>query len=339
MPGVFELKVPVDIYLGNGKPQREQIHVTERDQTFRFKVSAEPRLIVFDPERMLLAERTEDRTEEQSAFAFYNAPRFMDRFEALQALAESESDISKDVFKAALRDTFWVIRAIGLEQLGEGEFDADVVALLRQQAAQDKHSYVRASAFAKLTEIADTESVAIAKTAIEKDQAYGVIAGALRLLNTLDNESALVYAQKLEKEANADILEVVGDIYIASGDAKYLSFFDNKIKDADGPAAFTLFSGYASLVLNGDDASLKTATDKFQGVATDMSNTPWRRVAAARAMVEMRSALLQQSNAEADEDVKARLTEKIEALARALESVKAAETDPDIKSIYDQLIR
>ena len=54
----------------------------------------------------------------------------------------------------------------------------------------------------------------IAKTVIEKDQAYSVISAALDLVNELKPELAQEYAKKLENETSPEIIEMVGDIYI-----------------------------------------------------------------------------------------------------------------------------
>lgn len=339
MPPIFELRTDVDIYTGNGAPRREPVHVTEREQTFRFKVDQKPMLMNFDPEREILAERTENKSPEEYIYQFSHAPRFMDRFEAIQALGENESEEAREVVKAALRDTFWVFKAIALDNLQESELEGPVIGNIRQLATSDKNSQVRAAAFVKLTEVSDTESTAIAKQAIAKDPAYPVVANALRLLHQVDEQAALESAKSLENETNSDIIEVVGDIYISSEDPKYLPFFENKLNDVDGPAAFSFLSGYQTLASAGDQTTREKALGNLKSLAMNMGSSPWRRVAAVRGMVEMRTTLQQKANDEMDENAKEVLNKEIETIQQALEAAKEAETNPDIKSIYDQLIR
>ena len=66
MPAIFQLPVAVDIYLeGEDEPTRHLVMVDQREQVLRFPVAAEPKLVIFDAEHMLLAAKDENFTDDQ----------------------------------------------------------------------------------------------------------------------------------------------------------------------------------------------------------------------------------------------------------------------------------
>jgi len=113
-PAIFQLPIGIDIYETAGKPTRQQVMMTQRKQTFTFPVNQEPALINVDGDKVLLAERTDNKDEAAYIFQYYNAPNLMDRFEAVQFLQESNSVEAKKVKRAALKDDFWFIRNLSI---------------------------------------------------------------------------------------------------------------------------------------------------------------------------------------------------------------------------------
>ncbi|NUQ22580.1 MAG: alanyl aminopeptidase [Saprospiraceae bacterium] len=338
MPAVFELPVAIDLYFTDGSSKRIQEIMMQREQTFSYKVDRQPAFIIFDAERVILAERKDNKTEAEMVWQYKYGPRFLDRMEALMSVLEGENKDSRSVVKAALKDPFWVLRAASMENLLEEDMDENTVALVRQMAAGDPHSQVRNMAYNKLMEIGDTEAVAIAKTTMQKEQSYYVLATALRLLNQLDKESALPLARQFEKEENSDMLDAVGEVYLSSGDAQYMPFFESRLDKVDGMSAFTFFSGYQSLAVSGSPEVIVAAIDKLKSVGVDMNKTIWQRVAAVRALVEMRGEFLRRSNAEDNDAVKQEIAGQLALVKTALDAAKAVETNADILGIYDQLI-
>ncbi|MDZ4682685.1 MAG: M1 family aminopeptidase [Saprospiraceae bacterium] len=333
MRAAFELPVAIDIYLGSGKPERHNVRVNERAQMFTFEVPERPKLMVFDAEHTLLGVLEDNKTEDELAFQYLNAPKLYDRYEAVQLLAYTETETAKKVFKAALKDKFWGIRLSAIE-LAESEAEADL-ALLRQMAESDPHSAVRASAFLKLSELEDTGAVTFAKRAIGKDSSYTVISSALELLNTQDKAAALEAAQGLEKETNSDILGAVATMYAESEDLKYLPFFERNMEIVDGFGAISFFSGYGKLATSGSAATGEQVIAKLKAIAINMKQSPWRRVAATRTLFEMKMDYAEKIM-EARDGEKTALENLVSGIAKMLEDIKSVETEPQIKSLYEQ---
>ena len=247
MPAIFQLPVAVDIYTETGEePLRKQILVDKREQTFSFQAQEKPALMVFDAEHMLLAQVQDNKTEEDLIFQFYNAPRFFDRYQAIQLLRGSERPEVKAMYAKALKDPFWVIRGFAISELGT-ELEENTRNNIRSMALKDPHSQVRAMAFEKLMELEDNSAMEEAKKAITNDSAYIVMGAALQYLSQFDKAVAFEYARNLENEEAEDLLLAVGELYADSGDPQHLSFFEKNLNNLSGFSAIYFLDAYQLL--------------------------------------------------------------------------------------------
>ena len=114
----------------------------------------------------------------------------------------------------------------------------------------------------------------------------------------------------------------------ATGDPKYNSFFASKLKKVNGYQALSFYDKYAQLVMKSGGKSIDEAVIQFQGIATDMGQSGWRRFGATKALSEMGDSLADQTDAAAQQ--------QFERVRTAIDAIKAAETDPQLKGIYEQ---
>lgn len=336
-PAIFQVPAAIDIYTGDGKPTRHQVRVTEREQTFTFPMAQKPNLMIFDADRALLCQREDEKTDEDFIFQYKVGPKFLDRYEALQKLAYSTSPAAKAVFKDALNDKFWVIRAIAINYV-EDNTDPVVMQRVREMAANDPRSQVRGVALDKLAELEDEGALAAAKKAIEQDSSYTVIASGLQALVVIDQETALTYAQKLENEDNGEILASVSSIYAQSGDAKYMPFFEKNFSAIDGYDALNFIESYQMLAAETEFATAMGAMENLQKMATNMDQSLWRRFGATRSLNQMRNYYNDLAKEESDEARKATLKQNVEKISKMIEDIKKVETNDQLQSLYSQLI-
>jgi aminopeptidase N len=333
MPPIFELRTTVDIYTADGKSTSYPIHVTEREQTFTFPVSEKPALMNFDPTRSLLAIRQDNKSDEELLFQFHHAPRFLDRFEAMQKLGENGGEEVEKMLLEGLKDPFWVIRAMSLQNITP---DENTLPTIRKMATDDARSEVRANAFARLAENGDASAVEMAKKAIDNDPAYPVVAAALSLINDVQPELAQEYAKKLEEANNPDILEMVGDIYIASGNAEHLAFFEEKMNNVDGFQAINFIDSYQALAVETDVETAAGVAKKLEAMALDGGQSQWKRFGATRAITQMKQAFMEKMSA-LPEAEKAPLQTQIKSLDVMFKNILDKEEDPQMKSLYMRL--
>lgn len=333
-PAIFEIPTTIDIYTANGK-ESHKVRVTKREQTFTFDAPQRPKLMIFDADKTLLAQKQETKETADYVYQYRNAPKFLDRYEALQNLAYAETPERTAIFREALKDNYWVIRAIAIDFI-EDNTDANSVSTLQTLAKNDPHSSVRAAAIDKLATLEDPKATELAKEAISNDKAYPVISAALQALITLDETVALEYAEKLENEKSDDIKAAVSSIYANSGDAKYMPYFEKNFNDIDGFSAVSFIESYQQLAATADANTAITAMGKLKNMATDMSQSLWRRFGATRAIDAMRT-LYQEQADNAEEAERATYTENISKLSAMLNEIVAKETDSQLKALYSQM--
>ncbi len=330
MPPIFVLPVAIDIYLNDSTVQRHQVRIDQRKQTFRFQVGARPRLINFDADKALLCVKTENKTADEYVFQYYHGKRWRDRFEALSALAGSDTPDAEGVFRAALRDPEPSLRTMAIDLVPKDEQSLEYIARL---AADDPSIQVRVAAFGVLGRSGQAAYATVAKEAIQTAHAYRVVGAALQALAELAPQEALAYAKTLEAEDSPFIIGTIGELYALSGDPQYLPFFEKQMDHIDGFGIINFLDQYASLAAQSDvDTAIATA-QKLKAIATDASASPWRRFAATRGINTMHAILRERMRSAASDD-KAALQATDEALLLMIEQIKQQEASPQLKTLY-----
>ena len=335
-PAIFQLPVNVDIYDANGKRTTENIWIDQRIQDFSFQLNGKPALVNFDADKALLAEIEYEKSLDELIFQYQNGPKFYDRFEALNGLRSSDGQEAQEALNSALGDAFWAIRGLALNACDSSEA---VIVKLRELGADDSHSYVRSLALDKLSELGDTTAAAkaIAIQALEKDSAYHVIASGLYLLYMIDESEALAYADKMQDEKNQGIVELLELLFSETGDPKYLPFFEKNLDEVDGYSALSFIGSYQNLatIVGGEKAAI--AANKLDAIASDLSQSPWRRVASTKSLHDMRNTFKEKVQILSDTNAQDQLNVKIKEIDTMIERIKALETDEQIKALYDQM--
>lgn len=333
MPAIFELPTAIDIYMpGQDKPMRKEIRVNQREQTFRFPVSGQPALMIFDPERSILAEWDDQKTDEQLVYQFQHAPRFLDRYQALTEMSEAEMQ-KESILGQALKDDFFGIRLIALESINPyADLAASIKAQLYVLAEKDPHSEVRATALEFVAGLeGDTRALSIAKKAIDAE-AYNVVAAGLSATYDLSKEEGLKAADKLKKSENESIISALGGIYNKEGDIEKLSYFETHLKDVDGYSALDFYDAYTELAGSTRKAApLNRVIESLEGVGTDMGQSPWRRIAAMQSLSTIKNNVMEDAAKEGSE-----LAPVLEKTKAAIANMKEKETNAQLKAIYEQ---
>jgi aminopeptidase N len=105
---IFRLPTNIATYDANGKKTVYPVTIATQDTTFSLATTARPALVNFDANKVLLCEKTENKTVANYIFQYQNAANFVDRLEALTALSVVENQAPEqkkavtEVFKQAL---------------------------------------------------------------------------------------------------------------------------------------------------------------------------------------------------------------------------------------------
>ncbi len=323
---VYQLPLAIDVYAANGTKQRFNVTTNKRKETFVFDVKTAPKLVNVDAARVTLWEADYEKTAEELAFQYANAPLLLDREEAIQGLGNKfvESPEAKTTFQSALNDNHSSIRltAVNLADISKPE----VATKLENMAVSDKYSGVRGLAMGRLAQTNDKKYATVAKQLLDKEQAYPVISDALQSLYLLDKEQALTYIPKLEKEENSSISSALANIYSENPKVEYLPFFEKRMSKVNGYDAISLIGSYGQMIVGLDDATQAKGIAKLRAMALDQAISSWQRYGAAKGLVDMKPVYKSLNN-----------TGKMQEITAIVKEIKEKETNKQLKAVYEML--
>jgi aminopeptidase N len=334
MRPVFQIPTQVRLVYEDGSSEDRDIWVKERTQTFRFEVKEKPALMIFDPRRSLLCVVEEDNTPVEAYITQYEvSPSLFGRLDALRALRQAEKPELRNIASKALKDKFWALRGISLNLIEAP--DPIEMKTIRDMAAEDPHSSIRASAFEKLIELQDKGAKQQAMTAIQRDSSEAVIASALYYLSEVDSAMALRYADQLKDTESMFILNTVAEMYVISGDTQFLPFFENRleVEDMQGFAAVNFYDLYKSLLLQADMSTIEEGIQKLNAIATGSDQPQLRKAAGTISLFRMKEDL-KEGATPLQAEVAAQKENLLEKLRNTLRTIKDRETDDTLLSIY-----
>ena len=209
-----------------------------------------------------------------------------------------------------------------------------IAATIEKMATNDKHSSVRSAALGMLAKTGEEKYISVAKTAIEKDQAYPVVAAGLNALLQLDEAAALALAETMTSDKN--LLGAVSDVYAAKPKAEYRQFFEDNWDEVDGYPAISYFQNYTKILMElREDTDVKSAIGNLEKISMDQSGTsPWKRFAATKSLNDLRE--FYRGGDETDLSRKALMETNVIAITDMIQRIKAAETNNQLKAIYNQ---
>ncbi|SEP73766.1 M1 family aminopeptidase [Neolewinella agarilytica] len=324
VPAIFRIPVEVDIYTnGSTTPNRQIITVDQRKQTFTFDSPVKPDVVIFDPNHQLLAQFNYIKSAEELAAQFKAAPNLIDRYLVLQRLStKEESDAKTQTLTAALKDPFHAVRGLAMRTISEPT--PDQIALVRMLAEGDPHSAVRAAAIEMFAEVGGDNVKTVAESALNAEP-YPVVAAGLQALVSVDPKAAAAAASQLESIENDDIAGALAELYAGLGDVSKLPYFEKRMNEVDGYGALNLMDGYRNLLAKGSPDQMAAGVAKLKSLGLDQGGSPWRRLAATKAINDIRESLKKAGAA----------NPMIEQLKIMIDEIKAKETVSDLRQIYE----
>jgi len=210
----FQLPFAVDIYAGGSK-QRYKVWMRDKADTLTFHVAQKPDLVNVDGDKILLAQKTDNKTIEEYAYQFAHAGLFMDRHEAIDAAAKDQKNkTAQQILIAGLRDKYYRIRAKDIDVLNMNNDDIHNAALpvLTSLAQNDPNTLVRAEAIKKLGNLKAPGNMGLFEQALNS-QSYAVQGAALSAIGKLDKEKAVKLAHGLQGDSNDELSEAIVRLY------------------------------------------------------------------------------------------------------------------------------
>lgn len=275
---LFKIPMYIDFYV-NGKVDRRKIIAEKADEVFEFDMPVKPDLVNVDGEKMLLCTKNESKSIKEWAFQYYNAPLYLDRYEALAELSKTAKDsLATQVIITALNDKFWGIRSVvisALKDIQPGR-EKEIKQKLVLLATVDEKSIVRSTAIDFLSEnYKDEDLFPLYKNALN-DKAYSVLSSALSAVAKTDPQEALKFAKLYESEKNMDILFAIADLYAKDGSDENNDFFITASDKFNGFSKIGFISEYVLFLKNvKKEETVISGVELLAGVAKDENLNKW----------------------------------------------------------------
>jgi aminopeptidase N len=217
---VFRLPIAIDVYNGS-KKTRHNVWVQNQTDTFSFAYTTRPELVNVDADKILLAEKKDNKTLDNYVHQYKYAGNYLDRREAIDfASRNQDNPKALDMLKAAVKDKFHGLRSFTLTKL---DFKKEPVktgmeTVVADIAKSDVHPIPRATAIGLLANYDKPEYQDLFMKSLN-DSSYSVSGFALEALNKTDKTKALEATKKFIKTpANGKLMNTMAIILIQNGD-------------------------------------------------------------------------------------------------------------------------
>ena len=275
---LYKLPVYVDLYFGDGAAKtvkREKITVTQVSEEFVLSADKKPLLVNFDGEKQLLCIKNENKTTDEYVYQYKNAPKYLDRLEAINQFKDAgiSNAAVYETAKLALNDKMGDLRtkAIKLFEEADAAKLTEIKPLLVKLAQSDEKTKVRAEAISFLAKHykGDADVKTIYTNALS-EKSYAVIGAGLEALAKENPQAAMQKAKDLENEDSDNIRFTIMDLYASNGDDKNNDFFVKQKDNFGGFEAIGFVNNYGQFLkhCNKDEtilsgaAIIKTYTEK-----------------------------------------------------------------------------
>jgi aminopeptidase N len=258
---IFELPIAVDVYTGTDR-KRYNVVLNNKIDTLYFPYSTKPDLINVDADKVLLAEKTDNKTEANYIAQWKNAKNYMDRKEAIDFFAKkSMPELAK-----GLNDKFSGLKILTIQKLAASPYKTDAVVLeeVERLAKSDNNKKVKAAAINFLVKNGNAKYLPVFQAAVN-DSSYSVSGAALKGLVALDPANAYTLAKKFSNDAKGTLGNVVTDVIMTNGTEADFDIISKAYND--GPLSFEkiqMTSKYADYLAKlNDNANVKKGIDNI----------------------------------------------------------------------------
>ena len=242
----FILPLAIDVY-ANGKMDRRQFWVRSKTDSLVFHSATKPSLVNVDGDKMLLVKKTDNKSIDEFTFQYFNAPLFLDRFEAITAAAKQQTNAgARKVIIAALKDKYYELRikAIKAADMTNDDVRNAAQPVLVSLAQTDENTLVRAAAITALGKLKAAGNSNIFKDAL-KSQSYAVQGAALTALSLLNPADALALAKTYEKDSEGALTQAILNVYATSGTDEQYDYVYKEFSAGQPQTQFNIMKKFA----------------------------------------------------------------------------------------------
>ena len=249
---VYRLPLTVDVHHGGGKVTTHQVEVTDALDTLRFQAAERPQLLNFDAEKVLLAEKSFNYSNQAWQYQFNHTKSYLNQYEALAHLSDNLNALNaaeaKALTRKALNSPYRRIRQLGLSMVRDTahpQLESAFAGKVRKLAQDDPETRVRGSAYLTLQDAENPgQFVRVFKKGLS-DSSYYVVRQALSALSNVNQKLALKASKALKQTQNDRLLLDVARLHASQGQKAANSFLqDALLKRPNWRGRFNFFETY-----------------------------------------------------------------------------------------------
>jgi len=211
---IFKLPVAIDVYTGATK-QRFSFFISNKTDTFRFTYNQRPDLVNVDGDKIMLWEKTDNKTAANYVAQIKYAPLYVDRIEALNYFAKKNMP---ELLKG-LDDAYAGIRSFTLSTISSDSAllsDENTLAKIEGMVKTEKDPKTKARAIEALANTYAEQYKPIFEQYVN-DSSYTISGEALSGLNNIDSANAYKLAKKYIKDAKGKLASVASTVIMING--------------------------------------------------------------------------------------------------------------------------
>ncbi len=254
---IFELPVGIDVYV-DGKRNHYEVWSKNRVDSFYFPAALAPDNVNVDNDKVLLWNKDETKPLTQYIYQFSHARNLIDRLEALDEVTENMiKPAAKDLVKAALQDSFHVIREKAIHAYNPAAMTDDVEKTIAAMITKDPSNTVREEAIDAIGALRKNNYTEIFKK-LTQDSSYTIAGAALEALEKIDSISAKMIAfeqskQEIKKRLNSTVTNLLSKY----GDETVFDFIATKYESLSIQSSekFYMTMPFAELLIKTNDAA------------------------------------------------------------------------------------
>ena len=267
--GVFRLSLKVLLKTDNEQVIHE-IELNKAKQVFELESSFMPKMVLLDPDNILVGTIEHQKSQEELIYQFHNATGIATKLNVLETLTYiPENDTTfynppaekkiRDLLISATKDKFWRVRQFAVQKLFDYNAD-DFLEVERalQQRVSDERSYVRADAILAMKGFQNAQNDKLFRTALT-DSSYTVQAAAIEALLASRPSDAVELALKFDSSTNPNIFAAVANYFAEEASPLRFDWFEKHLKNMKGNDLYQVLGIFgAYLVKSSPEVQLKS---------------------------------------------------------------------------------
>lgn len=267
---LYKLPFKIKVFSGDNE-QEYDVTLEEQLTILEFPLAGPLKNVLFDSEKILLAEIEEEKPSEFYYHQYYHSDEYKARKEAILEASRSKSEEAVKVIFDAMEDDFWALRSMAIVKSRRAKsVDSEkLYGILMKRVREDDNSLVRTQALSKLIKYyKDKEEVlTLIKDLMEKEQSYSVLGKALNGLIEINPKEGMAMAKKMEKEESQDLILAISAIYAEHGKAEQYPFYVKAWKEVGGFKKIGLASNFTSYVINQNNDIVEQSMEIYENMA------------------------------------------------------------------------